>query len=158
MSETSRIVTLKRMDVLCCHLTVQQTGQFTPWRTGEQPVGGERAVAWARGWHRRRVTLNGPPNHVVNVMHRDLPLAKIGCSKLSLIDAGCTCLTRLCLPVLRLCPYAHLKMKQGRHTLSSEKGEMYLLIVFLCVWMLVRPTSPYSGLIKESTVSVSLEI
>lgn len=27
------------------------TGQFSPWRTGEQPVAGEWAVAWARGRH-----------------------------------------------------------------------------------------------------------
>lgn len=64
MSETGRIVSLKRMDVPRCHLTARQTGQFSPWRTGEQPVGGEWAVARARGRHRRHrrpVTLNGPP-------------------------------------------------------------------------------------------------
>lgn len=69
MSDTSGIVSLKRMDVLRCHLTARQAGQFSPWRTGQQPVGGEWAVAWARGRHRRHrrpVTPNGPPNHVVN--------------------------------------------------------------------------------------------
>lgn len=124
MSETSRIVSLKRMDVPKCHLTARQTGQFSPWRTGEQPVGGEWAVAWARGHHccyRRPVTLNGLQIMLSMVMHRDLPLAKIGYSELDLIDA----LTRLCLPVLRMCPYLRSKMKQHRHTLSGERGEMY---------------------------------
>lgn len=94
----------------------------------------------------------GPQIMLSMVMHRDLPLAKIGCSKLNLIDV----LTRLCLPVLRMCPYLRLKMKQHRHTLSGERGEMYFFKKRKIV--LARPILTYCWLIKESTVSISLEI
>lgn len=83
------------------------------------------------------------------VMHRDFPLAKIGCSKLRLIDA----LTSLCLPVVRLCPYIHLKTEQrtGGDALKKKKKS------FLCLCV----CSTYIGMqfsIKTSAVSISLEI
>lgn len=89
----------------------------------------------------------GPQIMLSMVMHRDLPRAKIGCSKLSLIDA----LGRLCLPVFGMCPYPGLKMKQQRRTWLRWKQRDVLLKVFFFFCA--------SGfLIKESTISISLEI
>lgn len=70
-------------------------------------------------------------------MHWNLPLAKIGCSKLVLIDA----FTRLCLPVLRMCPYHHLK--SNTDALCAVKGKRctfksFFLRVCVCVCKLDR--------------------
>ena len=70
----------------------------------------------------------GPQIMLSMVMHWDLPLAKIGCSKLSLIDA----LTRLCLPVLRMCPYLRLKMKQHMHSWAVKGERCTFKSFFLC--------------------------
>lgn len=151
MSETSRIFSLKWMDVLRCHLTARQPGQFSPWRTGKQPVGGEWAVAWARGRHRRPSSAChfewATQIMLSMVMHWELPLTKIGCSKLSLMHwLGCACLSQdVSLP----------SFKDETTQAHSEwwKGRDVLLKVFVCVCV-----SPYGWLIKESTVSISLEI
>lgn len=85
-------------------------------------------------------------------MHRDLSLAKIGCSKLNLIDA----LTRACLPSSPV-SFPSLETRRRRHC-PGDRGGRNAMLFFFFFSFTGRLTLLYYRFIKAFAASISLEI